>query len=171
MMSDGEGRHNVVVQHPAAARSTMSCTMKHSAMRTLFVLILAALLAGPALAQSTRRTREDPNSFRANPRMVAAFSKVVAAAGRSVVRVLAGEDEASLGTIISADGYILTKHSEIAEEDQSDLHVRLFDGRTLPAELTGTDAKLDLAMLKVRAKDLAPVEWRDSKSALVGDLL
>jgi serine protease Do len=145
--------------------------MKHSPMRTLFVLILAALLAVPALAQTTRRMREDPNSFRANPRMTSAFSKVVAGAGKSVVRVLAGDQEAALGTVVSPDGYILTKNSEIADDDQSEIQVRLADGRTLPAEVTGTDPKLDLAMLKVQAAGLVPVEWRDSKSALVGDLL
>jgi serine protease Do len=37
--------------------------------------------------------------------------------------------------------------------------------------VTGSDNKLDVAMLKVEAKDLVAIQWRDSKSALVGDLL
>jgi serine protease Do len=138
----------------------------------LLVLIVAACLAGGALAQTTRRAREDPNSFRVNPKMAAAFSKVVAAAGKSVVRILVDDHDAALGTVVSPDGYILTKHSEIAHDgEEADIQVRLSDGRTLPAEVTGTEPKLDLVMLKVKAQGLLPVEWRDSKSALVGDLL
>jgi serine protease Do len=137
----------------------------HAAIRTLLVLILSL----PAAAQSTRPTRDNPSSFRTNARLLTAFKQAVAAPSRSVVRVLADDNEVALGTVVAADGYILTKHSEIA--DEANVSVQLHDGRTLPAEVTGSDSKLDLAMLKVNAKDLVPIEWRDSKSALVGDLL
>jgi serine protease Do len=101
--------------------------------------------------------------------MLGAFAKVVKGPAQSVVRVMAGNQEVALGTVVSADGFILTKNSEIA--DEVELGVMLRDGRTLAAEVTGNDAKLDLAMLKVDARGLTPVEWAQSTSARVGDLL
>jgi serine protease Do len=148
---------------------TLNFTMKNPFNRVGLVLIVVVWFACPASGQTTRRAREDPLSFRTNPRMMSAFGSAVGRASRSVVRVMAGEKELALGTVVSADGYILTKNSEIA--DESEVSVKLRDGRTLAAEVTGNDVRLDLVMLKVNAKDLTPVEWSSSGSARVGDLL
>jgi serine protease Do len=47
----------------------------------------------------------------------------------------------------------------------------LKDGRSLPARVAGVELKYDLAMLKVDATGLTPIQWGKSKSALVGELL
>ena len=48
--------------------------------------------------------------------------------------------------------------------------VTLDDGKELPAKLVGTDAKNDIAVLKVESKDKLPtVAWGDSDSLRMGD--
>ena len=82
----------------------------------------------------------------------------------SVVEVLAGEQRVALGTIVGVDGWILTKASEIPEYP----HCRLPSGQIVPARVTGVDAAFDLAMLKIEATRLRPVEWEKDSAQLAG---
>jgi serine protease Do len=78
--------------------------------------------------------------------------------------VYSGDKEAALGTIVSADGWILTKFSEL----KGKITVKLADGKELEAELFGHDLPCDIAMIKVDTRGLTPVEFVDSKAAKVG---
>jgi serine protease Do len=137
--------------------------------------VLAAALAFPAVAQEwepiRRPFRDDrANSFRDNPRMLAAFREVVAQPSRSVVRVRADGRDVALGTVVDAGGWVLTKNSEIPE-DAKELSVMVRGVRAVGAKVVGVEPRYDLAMLKVDAPDLVPVSWGDSKTAVVGELL
>src|ERR1051325_3916423 len=100
-----------------------------------------------------------------SPQIVQLFRPVVAKSAKSTVRVLVGDKEAALGVVVATDGWILTKHSELKGQK---ITVKLADGKTLDAELFGSDERHDLAMLKVDADDLTPIEWADSKIAKAG---
>lgn len=134
-------------------------------------LALAFFAGSFAQAQTTRRARPDDRAsgFKENPKMLAAFHDVVAKPRQSVVRVLCDGKPVALGTVVAADGWILTKNSELVTGATP--AVTLGDGRTLPAKVTGVDHKYDLAMLKIEAERLSPVQWGEGKSAAVGDLL
>lgn len=72
------------------------------------------------------------------------------------------------GFIISNDGYIITNYHVVAEADE--IKVKLSDGREMKGELKGWDDKLDLALLKVQAKENLPViKMGDSDATEVGD--
>ena len=71
------------------------------------------------------------------------------------------------GTIISNDGYIVTNNHVI--EDADDIKVHLLDERVLDAELIGTDPKTDIALIKVDATKLTPIELGDSDKIRVGE--
>ena len=72
------------------------------------------------------------------------------------------------GFVISADGLIVTNNHVIEGADE--INAVFSDGRTLRAELIGTDEATDVAVLKVEQADPFPfVEWADSESAQVGD--
>jgi serine protease Do len=72
------------------------------------------------------------------------------------------------GFIISADGTIVTNNHVI--DGGSDIKVTLDDGTELPATVIGSDAKTDMAVLKVDAgKPLPTVQWGDSDKLMVGD--
>ena len=71
------------------------------------------------------------------------------------------------GFIVSADGYILTNNHVI--EDADKIVVRLTDRRELDAELIGADARSDLAVIKVEAKNLPVVKLGNSERLKVGE--
>ena len=82
----------------------------------------------------------------------------------------AEQEAESLGSgfIIKADGMIVTNNHVI--DGAEEIQVFLTDGTRLPARVVGTDAKTDLAVLKVDAgRDLPFVEFGDSDTAEVGD--
>lgn len=71
------------------------------------------------------------------------------------------------GFIISADGYIITNHHVV--KNASEIIVRLQDRRELIAKLVGSDARSDLALLKVEAQDLPTVRTGSAKDLKVGE--
>ena len=72
------------------------------------------------------------------------------------------------GFIISEDGKIVTNHHVVAGADK--VTVKLADGRSFDAEVVGSDAMTDIALLKVTADvDLPKVDFGTSKSLRVGD--
>jgi len=140
---------------------------------TPVILALALLLSLSAGAQQSiiraERDRSDQAmGFKQNPRVLAAFDAVVARPRRSVVRVRCDATDVALGTIVGADGWILTKNSELTS---GPITVTLYDGRLFAAKVTGFDDHYDLAMLKVDARKLIPIAWGQNASAKVGELL
>ncbi|WP_404384591.1 DegQ family serine endoprotease [Caenispirillum salinarum] len=73
------------------------------------------------------------------------------------------------GFIIDGDdGYVVTNNHVIDGADS--VSIQLTDGTTLDAEVIGTDAKTDIALLKVEsAEDLPFVSFGDSDGLKVGD--
>lgn len=100
-----------------------------------------------------------------SPAVLAAFKPVIAGPSESTVRILCNGKEAALGTVVGADGWILTKASLLKGRTVC----RLKDGKEYAAKVVGYHDPYDLAMLKIEAKGLKPVEWRNSKDALVGN--
>jgi serine protease Do/serine protease DegQ len=77
---------------------------------------------------------------------------------------------AGSGVIVDADnGYILTNHHVVGEADQ--IEVGLMDGRTLDAEIVGSDAATDIALLKVDGDNLTEMPIGDSNDVRVGDFV
>lgn len=71
------------------------------------------------------------------------------------------------GIIISQDGYILT--SNTLAGDGSAVTVKLSDNNEYEAKLIGTDAKSDVAVLKIDAENLTAASFSDSDSVHAGD--
>ena len=73
------------------------------------------------------------------------------------------------GVIVRADGYILTNDHVIDGAEQ--VRVDLGDGRSLKADVVGSDAPSDLAVLKIDAHDLQTLTLGDSEQVRVGDVV
>jgi serine protease Do len=72
------------------------------------------------------------------------------------------------GVIVSADGYILTNNHVV--EGADDVKVSIGESlRRYDAEVVGTDALADIAVLKIDAEDLSPATLSDSDQLKVGD--
>lgn len=86
-----------------------------------------------------------------------AFREVVAPTRESTIQIRDGDGKpVVLGVVLSADGEILTKASELPEE----FRVQFSDRRELPGTLLAKDESYDLALVKVEATDLHPVSWK-----------
>src|SRR5213594_1877405 len=72
------------------------------------------------------------------------------------------------GVIVSADGYILTNNHVV--DGATELTVSMADKREMKARVIGTDAKSDIALIKVDAKDLPHVNMGSSAAVEVGDI-
>ena len=77
---------------------------------------------------------------------------------------------AGSGVIVDAkQGYVLTNAHVVRHAEQ--IEITLIDGRTLEAEMVGMDSEVDLAVLKVPARDLVDMPVADSSSLRVGDFV
>lgn len=81
------------------------------------------------------------------------------------------EQMASLGSgvIVSADGYILTNNHVVEGADE--IEVGLADGRKAEASVVGTDPETDLAVIRIKEKNLPVIVLGEPDQARVGDVV
>jgi serine protease Do len=73
------------------------------------------------------------------------------------------------GVIVSSDGYILTNNHVV--DGATDVRVTLPDRREFKAKVIGTDAKTDVAVLKIDASNLPVITVGNSSKLQVGDVV
>ena len=71
------------------------------------------------------------------------------------------------GVIVSADGYVLTNNHVVSGADE--IKISLGDKREFTGHVVGTDAKTDVAVVKIEGKDLPVLTLGDSSKVQVGD--
>ena len=77
---------------------------------------------------------------------------------------------AGSGVIVDAkSGYILTNHHVLGGSE--DIEVTLQDGRKFSATLMGSDKKVDIALLQIEADNLKALNFADSDTLKVGDIV
>lgn len=86
------------------------------------------------------------------------YAAAAESANQSIVAIRDGGKLLCLGTIMSSDGYILTKASEM--EGAIEPEVVLPGGRRLVSKELAADHSFDLMLLKVDATDLKPAKFR-----------
>ena len=96
---------------------------------------------------------------------------VLDAVQESVVIVKVTTDESDegggSGFVVAADGHIVT--NEHVVRDAETVHVRLFGGELVPAEVVASDPTRDLAVLKVDRGGLAAARLGSTEGVEVGD--
>ncbi len=102
-------------------------------------------------SRSTRKARRGPRSFsKRSQDFISVFSSAVGSTSGAVVVISDGKDQIALGTMVDANGLILTKSSELRGE----IECRLANGKTLKPSIVGIDPDTDLALLQVNADEL-----------------
>jgi S1-C subfamily serine protease len=114
---------------------------------------------------------------------IASYRNAVARAAASVVTVHSAhairsalplapnvvEQGLGSGVVVDRDGYIVTNYHVI--EDASQLAVARPDGTLNVAQVVGADPASDLALLKIDADGLQPIEFADINDVAVGDVV
>jgi S1-C subfamily serine protease len=97
------------------------------------------------------------------------FRPVIARANQSTVRILSGPrgEDVALGTIVRSDGYVLTRGDGLPQR----LSCQLPDGRRVAAERIEEIADHHLVLLRVAARDLPVIAWRQGPGPSLGSLL
>ena len=145
------------------------------------VAFIAALLVGarPSMAQmpteSAQPLADLSRAFRQAYEQVRPAVVLIEATSRQQKRVLPPfhpeipEDFRGMGsgTIVSADGYLLSNYHVVADADS--IQVTLADRRTYRAKVIGFDSLIDIALLKVEAQELPTVQLADSDRLQIGD--
>jgi len=146
----------------------------------IWALSLSPIFSPPQSNNSTQRINPNwtflPESEPSIP--LPDFRPVVAKVMPSVVSVTtemvvssffgqSTEYVAGSGILIDDEGYIVT-NNHVVENAQS-IYVELTDGRTLPANIVGTDPLSDLAVIKIDDADLPYACWGDSSSLSLGE--
>lgn len=156
------------------------------AIFSLFALIAADIPSVPAAAPNDEGSqkqdkRDGPRNRRAPGGRITrpgehirnhtgvrmAFTSVVRVPRQSTVAVLSNGNRIALGTIVDANGLILTKASQLGESTEC----ALVDGRKFEAKVIGTHKDSDLAMLKIDVQGLEVIQWQDGDSPIVGSFL
>ncbi len=96
------------------------------------------------------------------------FASAVSAAKPSLVAVFARRYGAGAGILWSADGLVLTNSHVLGRHHPK---VLLADERQLDAEVIATDEEVDLALLRIAARDLPAIQIGDSTQLHVGELV
>jgi serine protease Do len=73
------------------------------------------------------------------------------------------------GVIVDATGIIITNNHVVSKADE--IKVFLSDKREFKAKLIGTDAKTDIAVLRIEAGNLPTAPWADSDKLEVGEFV
>jgi putative serine protease PepD len=122
-------------------------------------------LTGSATASSSTSTTVVPSSKKGT------VSGVAEAVSPSIVEInatLGSGSSTGSGVIITSDGEIVTNNHVVS--GASSVKVSTSDGKTYTAEVVGTDAKKDLALIKLKnASGLKAATLGDSEGVKVGD--
>jgi serine protease Do len=122
----------------------------------LFVLLIAGLLP-TAQAQEERFSPRLPrNLFRGGDAILRAFAPVSKVTRDSIVKFNVDGETVALGAVVDTNGLVLTKASELKK---GRLTCWLATEKEVDAELLGVDGEEDVALVRVHAKGLSPLQW------------
>jgi serine protease DegS len=89
--------------------------------------------------------------------------------GAQIRRTQVPQTSLGSGVIMRGDGYILTNYHVINGAEK--ILCMLYDGRTAPVTLIGTDPDTDLAVLRINLDELQPIALGQPEQAKIGDVV
>ena len=125
---------------------------------------IALRFALPSLRDRSIDEHERQHKFH-----LARLSSPALTASNSTVTVFSDKRQVAMGIVVSEDGLIVTKASELKGRDK--ISCRLANGKTIAATKLEENQPHDLALLMVEANNLTPVKWSSAQPKLGSFLL
>ncbi len=97
---------------------------------------------------------------RSNFIMLGAFREAISDTRKGTVQLLSEGQQISLGAIVAADGWIVTKASQLPETGQVDC--RIYNSHQYVAKVVSVLNEIDLALLRIDESGLPTIRWDTS---------
>jgi S1-C subfamily serine protease len=160
----------IAIKEATLAKWLRECGMSEKRLEAITPRQIAELLQ-TVLGSAQQPSAEESTIMAQDEEVIAAIKPSLEKVVPSMVRLMKSDKTVALGTIVRENGFILTKHSEIAKAKGA-LQARLSDGRTFPAIEVQQFAEHDLALVKIDAKSLPAITMPELDSTLIpGSLL
>jgi serine protease Do len=128
----------------------------------LALIFLTAILARSALAQDEADYPAlPPDRYRSGQAVLDAFAPVSAQTRNSIVELNVDESPVALGAVVDTNGLALTKASELTA---GKLTCWLATGEKVEAQLLAVDTEDDVALVRVKASGLKPIQWATNQA-------
>jgi serine protease Do len=123
----------------------------------LALILLTAGLAWAAPAQDATDYPALPRArYRSGQAVLNAFAPVSAQTRNSIVELNVNKSPVALGAVVNTNGLALTKASELSA---GKLTCWLATGEEVEAQLLAVDEDDDVALVRVKANGLKPIQW------------
>ncbi|MSU62110.1 MAG: PDZ domain-containing protein [Pedosphaera sp.] len=152
---------SILAQHTCPnSHGATACRSRRCHFNLLMaVLIAGALLSIPETRCSAAASQPDwlpKERFKSGSDTLKILAGISERTRRSVVKLDVNGNTVALGTIIDSRGFALTKASEMRK---GTLTAWLAGGKEVSAAVIAIDDESDVALVKVNASGLRPVEW------------
>ena len=117
-------------------------------------------LASSALSQNSSSSRLARDHFRSGEEILNTLAPVSAKTRHSIVKFYLDSETICLGAIINSNGLAVTKASELKK---GKLTCWTADDRQVDVEWLATNEEDDVALVRVKADRLVPIEWVDDE--------
>jgi serine protease Do len=134
-------------------------------IRASFVIWVSSFLIHEASAQGFPApvARLSRDYFKNGDQTLLAFEPISRATRDSVVKIDRDGNTVALAAVIDASGLAVTKASEIKE---GKLTAWLASGKEVEVQLIAKDEENDLALVKVNAESLKPIQWTTGETSV-----
>ncbi|MGI9516261.1 MAG: trypsin-like peptidase domain-containing protein, partial [Pirellulaceae bacterium] len=112
------------------------------------------------------RSRQPGRFERQSSQMLSQYSNVVSEANASTVIVTDGKTQIAFGTVVTNEGHVATKLSEVRGKDE--LFCKSHDGQRFTAELVAENVTNDVAILKIADGAMPPVRFAAAQPVIGG---
>lgn len=109
------------------------------------------------------------NEGKNHTRIKSAVAPALSDVSKATVRIFSRNESLAMGTIVTANGYIVSKGSEI--EKHKKLICRCYDGQQFRARIVGIVDRHDLALIKIDAKNLSYVDFDTAINPGIGAIV
>jgi serine protease Do len=128
-----------------------------SPVPVLVLGLLPPMACTQVAATSFKLTRP---RFRSGEETLRAFAPVAEATRHSIVKFEVDGETVALGAVVDTNGLVVTKASEI---HPGKLMCWLADEKRAEAELIRVDEDVDMALVRVHARGLKPIQWAETE--------